>query len=100
MTQQVKKGIEKSISENSLEYTPNEQLLFKKFRFRCLHCGKRGIVLHELEPRSRRPKDWDAEENRVLLCAECHNWAHKVSCKASTPILREQRERFLHGRSY
>ena len=47
------------------------------YGYRCVRCGKRGAIVHEIVPRSKRPDDWWALENRVVLCAECHEFIHQ-----------------------
>ena len=51
----------------------------KKFHGRCVLCGRPGSGhVHEVEPRSKRPLDWDDAENMILLCASCHDYVHTV----------------------
>lgn len=52
-------------------------------------------VVHEIEPKSLRPKDWEAEDNRIPLCNKCHDWAHRVGTRNSAPILRQLRQQRL-----
>lgn len=47
------------------------------FMGRCIICGRNTSVLHEIEPKSKRPKDWDTPENKVPLCPTHHAQVHK-----------------------
>lgn len=53
-----------------------------------------AVAVHEIEYRSRRPSDWWVFENRIPLCAECHQWAHDYP-SISGKILEEYRIRRL-----
>lgn len=46
------------------------------YGYRCVRCSKKASMVHEIEPRSKRPNDWIAVSNRVLLCAICHEFIH------------------------
>ena len=46
------------------------------FSNRCIICGRKTFILHEIEPKSKRPKDWDTPENQVPLCQICHRIVH------------------------
>ena len=48
------------------------------YRGKCIRCRKPTQVVHEIEPRSLRPKDWWSEDNMVLLCVDCHEWAQSI----------------------
>lgn len=47
------------------------------FGNRCIICGRKTNVLHEIEPKSKRPKDWDNPENQVPVCTLCHDKIHR-----------------------
>lgn len=55
-----------------------EKLKVTKFYHgRCLvNPSHKGIVVHEIVPKSQRPSDWWEFENRVLLCNDCHVRIH------------------------
>ena len=51
--------------------------IWELFKSRCLmNPAHPGEVIHEIEFRSQRPKDWTDPSNRVLLCNKCHDLAH------------------------
>jgi len=50
--------------------------------------------VHEIIPKSRKT-DWDSFGNQVVLCAECHEWAHQIGTKESSKVLMELRHRRL-----
>jgi len=72
-------------------WSEDEIEIFKQFRFRCINCDDKAIVLHELIPKSKL-RDWKREGNRVPLCANCHEFAHKRGTKKTYKILAEQRD--------
>jgi 5-methylcytosine-specific restriction endonuclease McrA len=64
------------------------------FHYRCVRCGRPTRCVHEIVPRSRRPKTWMLPDNRVAICTACHLWAHSKGARTSAPeleILRRQR---------
>lgn len=62
------------------------------FRHQCVRCGKRSRVVHELLPRGKAGKKWYHWSNRVVLCAECHQWAHDIGTLKSRQVLAELRD--------
>ncbi len=72
-------------------WSDDEIEIFKQFRFRCINCDGKAIVLHELIPKSKL-RDWKREGNRVPLCNSCHDWAHRFGTRKSYKILEEQRD--------
>lgn len=73
------------------DYTPEEQAIFDEFGGRCARCGKPAVTLHEIVPKSRRPKTWDKQENRIPLDNDCHIWAHYRGTKRTRDELRNLR---------
>lgn len=69
--------------------------ILEKYRNKCIRCRKPTNIIHEIEPKSRRPKTWWKEDNRVPLCQECHLWAHKLGTKKSREELKKLQERRL-----
>lgn len=57
--------------------TESKKELLDQFGNRCIVCGRITQVLHEIEPKSKRPKDWDNPENQVPVCVTCHTRIHK-----------------------
>ena len=75
-----------------MELWSEEELdIFRQFRFICINCSRKAVVLHELIPRSRL-KDWKCEGNRVPLCLHCHEDAHRSGTRNSRKRLSEQRD--------
>jgi len=68
------------------------------FYRRCVVCGKRTRIVHEIIPRSNGKISLQLS-NMVTLCSDHHNWAHNVGSKVSAPILKEARERVLNAYS-
>ena len=52
------------------------KIVLKRHNYRCIVCYRPTSVLHEIEPRSQRPDDWEEEENRVPLCSIHHDLVH------------------------
>lgn len=77
-------------------WTEEELEIFVLFRFRCVRCRTRAVTLHEICPKSRCPKNWQEKENRVPVCNNCHEWAHRRGTKYSAPILRNLRVKRLN----
>ena len=75
-------------------WTEEELDIFRQFRFRCIRCRADAVVLHELEPKSQT-KNWKKSGNRVPLCENCHEFAHKFGTKYSRIILIKYRDRRL-----
>lgn len=84
----------KEMGINESLWSNDDLAIFKKFYFKCIRCSKPAIVIHEIKPKSRRPKNWMEVGNRVPLCRNCHNWAHKISCKQSAIILKRILEEY------
>lgn len=62
-------------------------LIMDLFRGRCV-CGRKAVTIHEIEPRSTG-KSAMRIDNRIPLCADCHNWVHRVGTKFSAEILHD-----------
>jgi 5-methylcytosine-specific restriction endonuclease McrA len=67
-------------------YTIEELELLEQFNHRCVKCQRPYDTIHECVPRSHG-KDSMLITNRVPICAECHDWAHRVGTKISAPRL-------------
>lgn len=75
------------MNTNSLISQENIEKVRKMYHERCIRCGKSSRIVHELVPKSKRPKDWWEIDNMVVLCPECHNWAHNIGTTNSKEIL-------------
>ena len=58
------------------------------YKERCVLCGSKSRIVHEIEPKSKRPLDWSDAKNMVLLCSEHHDWVHIVGTAKCADILR------------
>lgn len=76
-------------------YDPFRRMVLEELRCRCVRCGKYSETVHEIVPKSRRPKTWMQPENRVVLCIECHVWAHSKGAKSSAEELTRLRKQRL-----
>lgn len=68
-----------------------ELKIFGLFRGRCCLCSKPAVTLHEIVPKSKRPKTWNIPENRIPVCATCHNRIHYDGDNKWTKGLQELR---------
>ena len=58
--------------------TLSDKEILEFFLYRCLlNPAHKAVVVHEIVPRSQRPKTWRKFENRVALCHECHDKIHR-----------------------
>lgn len=69
--------------------------IFNMFGNRCVRCNRLAVTIHEIVPKSRRPKTWMEIENRVPLCLECHEYAHSRGAKSSAEELTRLRREKL-----
>lgn len=61
----------------------DELAIFAEFSGKCARCGDIAVTLHEIIPKSRKPKTWKTPENRIPLCVNCHLWAHSHGTRQS-----------------
>lgn len=64
--------------------------------YSCAMCGRRGVQVHEIVPRSRFGKTRKhicfSEKNMVSLCVECHADAHNEDTRRA--LLKLMQEKF------
>ncbi len=74
----------------------NDILIKTIFKNRCLvNPAHTGTVIHEIVPRSQRPKSWMEPKNRVLLCNECHSQIHQEGAATWRVRLIQLRDKWL-----
>jgi hypothetical protein len=84
----------------SVEWSSEELQIFEFYNWRCILCCKRrAVTLHEIIPKSRRPKTWNDPNNRVPVCADCHFEIHRVGAKNFVSILKVKQKR-CHAKSF
>lgn len=76
------------------------QYVLHLFRNRCVLCDYPTLTVHEIEPKSQRPKDWDHLENRVAVCTACHMKVHQGGAKNYAEELRRQKDIKLERYGY
>lgn len=74
-----------------IKYTRDELRIFAEFAGRCAKCGAKAVTLHEIVPKSKRPKTWNTPENKIALCVDCHIWAHQYGTRRVRDELRSLR---------
>ena len=62
---------------NGIMKKKSKDEILNLFGYRCIVCGRKTTTLHEIEPKSKRPKDWDDPENQVPICVVCHDKIHR-----------------------
>lgn len=86
--------IEPEKKDLSYIITSNQEVI-DLFRGKCVRCRKPTKTVHEIVPRSLAPKTWMKLENRILLCPDCHEWAHSRGTNNSAEELIRLREQRL-----
>lgn len=77
----------------SSDWTAEELEIFALYKGKCIlyavsaNCQKRAVTLHEIIPKSKRPKTWNTPDNRVPVCAECHRMIHDKGAKNYVSLL-------------
>lgn len=61
----------------------NRKETFELFNYRCAICYYPAVTIHEIVPRSRRPKDWWDIDNMISVCAKCHEKIHSHGATVS-----------------
>jgi 5-methylcytosine-specific restriction endonuclease McrA len=69
------------------EWTAEELEIFALYGGRCILCKQRAVTLHEIIPKTKRPKTLNTPENRVPVCAKCHRKIHDTGAKHFVSIL-------------
>ena len=74
-------------------------ILLRLYHYTCAVCLGTAVHVHEIVPRSKRPDNIFSFENRVTLCARCHNAVHERGTRNSEEELRAARNALaaLHG---
>lgn len=78
----------------------NRKIVVLMFKSRCLICNKPYRDIHEIIPKSHRPKDWWQIDNMVPLCGSCHEWVTGAGTKNTIELLtflRSNRINMLYG---
>jgi 5-methylcytosine-specific restriction endonuclease McrA len=70
-----------------------KQNILQLYQNKCIICGNKSVTIHEIVPKSKRPKTWMTIENCVPLCGFCHEWAHKYGYKKYKPVLEYCRDK-------
>jgi 5-methylcytosine-specific restriction endonuclease McrA len=60
----------------------------------CVRCGRPSNIIHEVIPISHGMMSL-LPSNRVVLCPNCHTWAHDIGTNKSIPILQAKRHEYL-----
>ena len=79
-------------------FTPRKRVL-EKYNNRCILCGRKTNILHEIVPKSQLPKDWKRDGNRVPLCPRCHNKIHTDGASVWRKELEKRRDKIAKARS-
>jgi len=71
----------------SSEWTAEELEIFDLYGGKCIMCKHKAVTLHEIIPKSKRPKTWNTPENRVPVCNKCHRMIHDKGSKNYISVL-------------
>ena len=82
------------VKPSTQEVTHIRDQAFELFRGKCVKCRRPAICMHEIVPRSK-DLNWCKIEKVVILCHNCHLWAHERGANNSEKELRELRSRRL-----
>lgn len=81
------------------EWTQEELQIFEGFDNRCVLCWiNLAVTLHEIIPKSK-DKDWMRPENRVPVCAKCHDQIHRFGALNFAELLLGRLE-LRNGKNY
>lgn len=69
--------------------TPLE--ILDRYHFICALCYGTAVAVHEIVPKSKKPADWQAFENRIPLCFACHDMVHEQGTRRWEQKLKEAR---------
>lgn len=77
--------------------TDDRDRIISLFNGRCGRCMVApAVTVHEIIPKGINSKEAAMDEqNRIALCAACHDWAHLVGTNKSIPELIACREKAL-----
>lgn len=94
-----KKDEQLRIVEEQKQYYSNTMDRFERF---CVVCYPNdtifGVTVHEVEPRSKHPKDWWLiPDNGCPLCVVHHDYVHTLSLEDGIRFCRENMARCLQG---
>ncbi len=85
----------KKLMKRKARSFPTPSDIICKFKGRCIVCFDDAVAVHEIDYRSEAHLDPMREENRVPLCASCHELAHTEGKEKWKPLLRYHRVRAL-----
>ena len=76
--------------QNDMDWKQN---ILQLYQNKCIICGDKSVTIHEIVPKSKRPRTWKTLENCVPVCHDCHETAHKYGYKNSKPVLEYWRDK-------
>jgi len=65
-----------------------EKLIATKYKNRCIICMQPYDTIHEIIPKSQRPKTWQTKDNCIPVCNKCHTMIHAAGAKTYVMTLR------------
>lgn len=65
--------------------------LLEEYNRRCVMCWGEAVTIHEIIPRSKAPRTWDRDDNKVALCNDCHEKIHRKGAMNFVDELKERR---------
>lgn len=70
---------------------PIKEQVLDAFKRRCIRCGRRAEVVHEIEVFRSGGERAYAFDNRAPLCNNCHEWAHSGNTTEKRALLKQMR---------
>ena len=71
-------------------------LILDFYKYRCIvNPSHEAVTVHEIVPKSQRPDNWWEFDNRVPVCASCHDKIHREGASNWVDRLTELRDDFL-----
>ena len=80
---------------SKIDNDPDWDILMSLFGFRCIRCNAPAVTIHEIEPKSHGRKNAMQFDNRVAICAECHEWCHRYNTKGNREFLKTIRREYI-----
>ncbi len=74
---------------------PNYRKVWEMYQGICVVRGQPAVTIHEIIPRSHNIDHWMDAENRVTVCAECHENIHRTGWSTWADILRADSAQLL-----
>ena len=79
---------------------PDWEILMSLFDHTCLRCHSRAVTIHEIEPKSHGRERAMQFENRIAICASCHNLVHRYNTQETRENLHRLRKEYIDRHAF